>query len=61
MNADAVADHTFALLLALQHNIVAHDGLMRKNAWAADPGFAKLVSGGVSGARFGARSGRDQL
>lgn len=32
-NAEAVADHTFALLLAVLHRIVENDALVRSGAW----------------------------
>jgi glyoxylate reductase len=51
-NAEAVADHTFALLLALRRRIVELDAAVRSGAWAAG-GFPEPVGEDVHGATIG--------
>ena len=51
-NAEAVADHAMALLLAVQHRIVECDALVRSGAWAAD-GYLPLALQDAAGKRLG--------
>ena len=51
-NAEAVADHAMALLLAVQHRIVENDRLVRDGAWEAD-GYLPLAAQDVYGRRLG--------
>lgn len=51
-NAEAVADHAMALLLAVQHRIVENDALVRSGAWEADD-YLPLPAQDVYGRRLG--------
>lgn len=51
-NAEAVADHAMALLLAVQHRIVECDALVRSEAWEAE-GYLPLSLQDAAGKRLG--------
>jgi lactate dehydrogenase-like 2-hydroxyacid dehydrogenase len=51
-NAEAVADHALALILAVRHRIVEQDRLVRDGAWEAD-GYLPLESADLHAARVG--------
>lgn len=51
-NAEAVADHAMALLLAVQHRIVENDRLVRDGAWEQD-GYLPLAAQDAYGRRLG--------
>ncbi|MCX6391693.1 MAG: D-glycerate dehydrogenase [Actinobacteria bacterium] len=51
-NAEAVADHAMALMLAVQHRIVENDRLVREGAWETD-GYLPLASQDAYGKRLG--------
>ena len=51
-NAEAVADHAMALLLAVQHRIVENDRLVRDGAWEQD-GYLPLAAQDAYGKRLG--------
>lgn len=51
-NAEAVADHALALILAVRHRIVEGDRLVRAGGWEA-PGYLPLESADLHAARVG--------
>ena len=51
-NAEAVADHAMALLLAVQHRLVENDQLVRGGVWETD-GYLPLASQDAYGKRLG--------
>ncbi|MGI9188430.1 MAG: 2-hydroxyacid dehydrogenase [Gaiellales bacterium] len=51
-NAEAVADHAMALLIAVQHRIVENDRLVRDGAWERD-GYLPLAAQDAYGRRLG--------
>lgn len=51
-NAEAVADHALALILAVRHRIVESDRLVRDGGWEA-PGYLPLESADLHAARVG--------
>lgn len=51
-NAEAVADHAMALLLAVQHRIVENDAIVRSGAWEQD-GYLPLAAQDAYGRRLG--------
>ena len=51
-NAEAVADHAMALLLAVQHRVVENDALVRSGAWEAE-GYLPLPAQDAYGKRLG--------
>lgn len=51
-NAEAVADHALALILAVRHRIVENDRLVRDGGWEAD-GYLPLDSADLHAARVG--------
>jgi lactate dehydrogenase-like 2-hydroxyacid dehydrogenase len=51
-NAEAVADHAMALLLALQHRIVENDRIVRDGGWEAD-GYLPLSAQDAYGRQLG--------
>ena len=51
-NAEAVADHAMALLLAVQHRIVENDRLVRDGVWEQD-GYLPLAAQDAYGRRLG--------
>jgi len=51
-NAEAVADHAMALLLAVQHRLVENDQLVRGGEWETD-GYLPLASQDAYGKRLG--------
>ena len=53
-NAEAVADHAMALLLAVQHRLIENDRLVRDGAWEAD-GYLPLASQDAYGKRLGVK------
>ncbi|MEI6689443.1 MAG: NAD(P)-dependent oxidoreductase [Thermoleophilia bacterium] len=51
-NAEAVADHAMALVLAVQHRLIENDRLVRNGAWETD-GYLPLASQDAYGKRLG--------
>lgn len=51
-NAEAVADHAMALLLAVTHRIVENDALVRRGDWETDD-YLPLMAGDIYGKRLG--------
>ncbi len=51
-NAEAVADHAMALLLAVRHRIVEQDALVRRGDWEAE-GYLPPVSADAHAAKVG--------
>ncbi len=51
-NAEAVADHAMALLLAVQHRILENDALVRRGDWERDD-YLPLMAADAAGARLG--------
>jgi len=51
-NAEAVADHAMALVLAVRHRVVESDRLVREGLWEAD-GYLPLMGADVHGTRVG--------
>ncbi len=51
-NAEAVADHTMALLLAVTHRIVENDALVRRGDWETE-NYRPLMAGDIYGKRLG--------
>jgi len=51
-NAEAVADHALALILAVRHRIVEQDRLVRDGAWEAE-GYLPLEGADLHAARVG--------
>ena len=51
-NAEAVADHALALILAVRHRIVENDRLVRDGGWEAD-GYLPLAAQDAYGQRLG--------
>ena len=51
-NAEAVADHAMALLLAVTHRIVENDALVRRGDWES-AAYLPLMAGDVYGKRLG--------